>query len=187
MSSPNNTNPPTSPPPRDPNAKPVWTGRPSIGPYVAFRAILALIAIVILVSLEYVFSKMKIYGHSLFSAKWHGIPYPGEIATVVIIGIILLVSVLGLIRIWATNRYELYNDGIYLNRGIVNLENAYLAPMAFSDARLYRSWEMRIVKRGQIIVEANDGRKFYLHIIKDPVRVQYLIRETLGHPTVRTQ
>jgi hypothetical protein len=187
MASPNNATPPSNPPPRDPNSKPVWSGRPSIGPYVAFRAVLAIIAIVILVVLEYLFSKTKTYGHTIFSSNFHGVPYAGEIATAILIGIILLVSVLRLISIWATNRYELFNDGIYLNRGIVNLENSYLAPMAFSDARLYRSWEMRIVKRGQIIVEANDGRKFYLHLVKDPMRVQYLIRETLGHPTVRTE
>jgi hypothetical protein len=141
----------------------------------------------VLVGIELYYSGLKLFGHHIFPAKYAGVPYPVEIATAILIGIIFLVSALRLIAIWATNRYELFTDGIYFNRGIVNTENAYLSPMAFSDARLYRSWEMRIIKRGQIIVEANDGRKFYLHLIKDPLRVQYLIRETLGHPTVRTQ
>src|SRR5579862_9180879 len=171
--------PPSKAPARDPNSKPVWSGRPSIAPYLLFRAILAAIAIAILVGLELLFSS----SYGLIPSRLFGIPYPVEIVTALVIGIIFLASALRLISLWARHRYELFTDGIYVNQGIVNLENAYLAPMAFSDARLYRSWEMRIVKRGQIIVEANDGRKFYLHLIKDPVRVQYLIRETLGHPT----
>lgn len=182
----NNTAPPKNPPPRDPNATPVWSGRPSIAPYLILRAVFFLIALAILLGLELWYAGRHTLGSDLFS-KFHGIPYPGEIATAVLIGLLFLGSAVRLIGLWATNRYELFQDGIYINRGIVNLENAYLAPMAFSDARLYRSWEMRIIKRGQIIVEANDGRKFTLHLIKEPLKVQYLIRETLGHPTVRTE
>ncbi len=173
-----------------PNSVPVWKGKPSVGPYIIFRGILALIAFGIIGILEYYYSTTGSLGRTIFpsSVKLIGItlPYPVELATAIIILIIFIASSLRLVSLWATNRYELFTDGLYVNMGILNLENSYLSPMAFSDARLFRSWEMRLIHRGQIIVEANDERKFYLHIIKNPVQVQYLIRETLGHPTVRT-
>jgi hypothetical protein len=59
--------------------------------------------------------------------------------------------------------------------------------MAFSDARLFRNWAMRIVNRGLIIVDANDGRKFNLLLIENAVVVQDLIRRTLAHPVVRVE
>jgi len=59
--------------------------------------------------------------------------------------------------------------------------------MAFSDARLVQDLSMRMVKRGLIVVEANDGRKFSLMLVEKPQVVQELIRRTLAHPVVRVE
>jgi hypothetical protein len=46
---------------------------------------------------------------------------------------------------------------------------------------------MRIVGRSTIVVEANDGRKFEMRMLKDGMNVQTLIRSNLSHPTVRVE
>lgn len=57
--------------------------------------------------------------------------------------------------------------------------------MAFSDARLIRTLEMRVVGRSTIVIEANDERRFEMRMIKDALRVQTLIRGISSHPTIR--
>lgn len=57
--------------------------------------------------------------------------------------------------------------------------------MAFSDARLIRTLEMRVVGRSAIVIEANDERRFQMRMIKDALRVETLIRRTLSHATVK--
>ncbi len=68
---------------------------------------------------------------------------------------------------------------------MVSLEDDFVSAVAFSDARLIRTLEMRIVGRAKIIIEANDERRFEMDMIKDALRVQSLIRRTLSHPTVK--
>lgn len=171
--------------------KPVWHGKPAVGSYIIVYGVFALIAITILVTLEYELSLSSGITGSIFpaSVRLGGavVPYPVEIATTVIIAIIFVVKVIQLAILWATNKYNLLSDGLYVSRGIVNLENSFLSPFAFSDARLIRTWSMRLLKRGLIIVDANDGRHFYLKYIKDPLQVQTLIRRTMAHPSVRTE
>jgi hypothetical protein len=169
---------------------PVWKGRPAVGAYIIIYGVIALVIALILITAEYFMSTSFGVGHSIFpyAALFGGvtIPYPVEVVTAVIIALIFAAEVIGLAIVWATNRYELVPDGLYVNRGIVNLENSFLAPMAFSDARLIRTLGLRIAGRGLIIVDANDGRHFYLRYVKSPLDVQELIRRTLAHPTVRT-
>jgi hypothetical protein len=170
---------------------PVWSSRPAIGPYITIYAILSLFAALILVILE-------IYANTLFPAismvapaslpvDGISIPYPLELATVVVIFIIFLSKSLRLVLLRAKTKYELYSDGLYIDLGIVNLENIFVAPMAFSDARLYRPWSMRVMKLGRIVVDTNDGRHFEMKFVKNPLEVQSMIRATLSHPTFRSQ
>jgi hypothetical protein len=170
---------------------PVWHGKPSVGSYILIYGVLAIISILVLVTLEYFGSHASAAGGALFpySIRSGGvvIPFPVEIATVVIIAILLAGKVIELAIIWATNTYDLMSDGIYINQGIINLQNTFVSSIAFSDARLIRNWILRIAGRGLIIIEANDGRRFYLKYVKNPLQVQSLIRSTLGHPTIRTE
>jgi hypothetical protein len=170
---------------------PVWVGRPAVGAYIIIYGVVALVIIVILITIEYLLLKSSSAGRSIFPSATHygsmTIPYPAEIVTTVVIALILTAKVIQLAILWATNRYELLPDGLYVNRGIVTLENSFLAPMAFSDARLIRTLGLRIAGRGLIIIDANDGRHFYLQYVKNPIEVQGLIRGTLAHPTVRTE
>jgi hypothetical protein len=170
---------------------PVWHGRPSVGAYVIVYGLFAIASIVILVTLEYAASITSPIARGLFppSTRVGGglIPYPIEIATTLIIVLLFTYKVVQLTIVWITNKYDLLPDGLYINRGIINLENTFVAPMAFSDARLVRTWLLRLAGRGLIIVEANDGRRFYLRYIENPLEVQSLIRKTLSHPTVRTE
>ena len=161
---------------------PLWRGRPSVGSYILIYGIISLIVILALVTIEY-----SISSYGVFPNNIGGIQYPVELATAIIVIIFFAIKAIQLAIIWATSRYELMSDGLYVNQGVVNLESSFLSAMAFSDARLIRTWSLRIAKRGLIIVEANDGRRFFLNYVKDPMQVQSLIRSTLAHPTVRTE
>ena len=113
------------------------------------------------------------------------IPYPVETFTVAFIFVIYLAETIRLAFLRLRNRYELYDDGLYLDTGIVNLRNVYVSPMGFSDARLFRTWILRFAKRGSIILDTNDHRHFELLLLENPEEVQATIRRTLGRPTIR--
>ncbi len=167
----------------------VWKGRPSIGSYAALYAIVWIVILVVLEALELWASSNLGPASSIFSASLKlgsvKIPSVFEVATAIIVVLLYLGRLVGLLLLRARNSYELRSDGLYLNRGILNLQNVFVSAMAFSDARLIRPLGMRLVGRSLIVVEANDGRKFELRLIKDGLHVQTLIRETLSHPTVR--
>ena len=65
---------------------------------------------------------------------------------------------------------SLYEDGLYVDSGIVNLQNTFISPVAFSDARLNHAIVSSSRKRGKIIVDANDERHFTLLLLENPVR-----------------
>jgi hypothetical protein len=169
----------------------VWAGRPSVSVFYLLYGIVSLVIIIALVILELWLA----YNTSLrvtilpteISFGGIAIPYPAEIATVIIVLIGYLAEAISLSLLRARHKYELYEDGLYIDSGIVNLQNTFLSPMAFSDARLYRSWAMRLVNRGLIIVDANDSRQFKLFLIEKSLVVQDLIRRTLAHPVVRIE
>lgn len=169
----------------------VWAGRPSVSVFYVLYGIVAVIAIAVLVILEYLLGTSTNYGATLFPASLTlggvTIPYPVELLTALLILAIYIGQVIRLALLRARNKYELYEDGLYIDSGIVNLQNTFLSPMAFSDARLYRNLSMRMVNRGLIMVDANDGRKFNLLLVENPVVVQDLIRRTLAHPVVRVE
>jgi len=169
----------------------VWRGRPAVGVYIALYGALALVAAGVLVALELYTAKSisSISGIFYGSVKVGplSIPYAVEAITILVIAVVFFADVLGLVMLRASNRYQLRADGLYLNRGIAKLQNTFVSAMAFSDARLTRTLGMRIVGRGRIVVEANDGRRFELKMIKDPTQVQSLIRSSLSHPTVRVE
>jgi hypothetical protein len=167
----------------------VWRGRPSIGVYVLLYGVISLIAIVVLLVVEIVAAgSTKAMKDLFFTSLQLGsvkIPDAVEVGTVIIVLLFFLAKVIHLAIFKARNSYELRTDGLYVNTGIANLSNTFLSAMAFSDARLIRTLGMRIVGLSLIIVEANDGRRFELKMIKDGMNVQALIRNNLSHPTVR--
>ncbi|GEM_PF-1632227 len=167
----------------------LWSDRPAVGPVLIVLGMLFLLAIVILVSLEW-FLGNYVGGFTPFLPRSAQIgdvvvQYPVEILTIVILLAIYLGKVIQLAFIRIRNKYELYEDGLYLQHGVLNLENSFLSPVAFSDVILYRSVWLRIVGRGNIIIHANDGRQFRLSYIKEPLKVQNLMRETLTRLRVR--
>ncbi len=172
-----------------PQGEVVWKGRPSVGVFAYLYGALALVAMLLLVGIEY---WATYYAHVLpeglsSAAPGSLFPYALETLTVLVIALIYLGELVSLAFVRARNNYVLRTDGLYFNTGIANLESTFLSPMAFSDARLVRTVWMRLVGRGLIIVEANDRRRFEMRLIKDPVQVQSLIRNTLSRPTVRLE
>jgi hypothetical protein len=169
----------------------VWQGRPAIGVYVLLYGVLALVAIGILVGLELYTARTISSISSVFYASPKvgplEIPYAVEAITALIVAVVFLAKVVALLLVRASNSYELRTDGLYVNKGIANLQNTFVSAMAFSDAKLTRTLGMRIVGRGRIVVEANDGRRFEMKLIKDSSEVQSLIRSNLSHPTVRVE
>ncbi|MHB8568117.1 MAG: hypothetical protein ACYC9U_13605, partial [Nitrososphaerales archaeon] len=127
----------------------VWAGRPSIGPYVAFYAMISMLIMIVLITAEYLAGRgiaRSIIPNSMTLARIT-IPYPLEVATAVIIVLAFLAKLISLALTRARSKYDLYDDGLYMNLGIVNLESTFLTPMAFSDARLIRTWTLRIAGR----------------------------------------
>jgi hypothetical protein len=166
----------------------IWSARPSVSVYYGIYGALALATIVVLVVAELFISRdmAGIFPSSMIFASIL-VPYPVELATILIVLVIYLAKVLSLAFLQIRNKYELYEDGLYVDSGIINLENTFIAPMAFSDARLIRTWELRLANRSNILVEANDGRKFLLQLIERGVDIQTMIRRILAHPTVRIE
>jgi len=168
----------------------VWAGRPSVSVFYFLYGIISLIAIAVLVGLELSFSGSKI-GRFVFPKVVAGagfrIPYPVEIVTIVIVLLAYLSQIIRLALLRARNKYVLCEDGLYVDHGILNLQNTFVAPMAFSDARLSMPITLRLLRRGDIVVDTNDSRHFKLLLLEDAMNVQGLIRRTLGHPVVRLE
>jgi hypothetical protein len=169
----------------------VWADRPSVSVFYALYGVLSLLVIGLLVVFElWLSSYAKVGGNLLPRNLVLGgirIPYPVEIATAAIVLLLYLGKVIHLALLRARHKYELYEDGLYVDSGIVNLQNTFISPVAFSDARLIMPLSSRLVHRGKIIVDANDERHFTLLLVKNPLVVQNLIRRTLGHPVVRVE
>lgn len=170
--------------------KQVWVGRPSVSVFYVLYGIVSLIIIAALVGIELWYSGNsvgRIILPKLVALGAFRMPYPVEIATVVIVLLAYFAEVLRLALLRARNKYELCEDGLYVDQGILNLQNTFVAPMAFSDARLSMPITLRLLKRGNIMVDTNDDRHFKLLLLEDPLTVQGLIRQTLGHPVVRLE
>jgi hypothetical protein len=167
----------------------VWKGRPSVLPFAVLYGVLGVIIIAALVSLELWFAGS--FGMPSLAATLSigglSIPYGVETITIALVVLGYLFKLAGLAILRARNSYELRTDGLYINTGIANLENTFISPLAFSDARLIRTISMRLVGRSLIVVEANDKRRFEMKMIKDGLKVQNLIRRNLARPTVRLE
>ncbi len=170
------------------DVRPIWTGRPSVSVYYWIYGIISIVLAVVLVVMEIWLGESTTFGRMIFPSSVKIIirlPYPAELITATIIFLGFLVQSIRLAVIRMQNKYELREDGLYMNLGLVNLENVYVSPMSFSDARLFRSWSLRLAKRGNIIVDTNDQRHFMLRLLRDPVQAQAMIRSAMGKPTVR--
>jgi hypothetical protein len=169
----------------------VWTGRPSVSVFYALYGLISLFIAVVIIGLELWLGSNSSIGLQFFpqnlSMGGVVIPYPVELATGTIIFLAYLGEAIHLALLRARHKYVLREDGLYVDSGIFNLQNTFLAPMAFSDARLELPVSLRILHRGNIIVDANDNRHFKLLLLQDPVTVQTLLRRTLGHPIVRVE
>ncbi len=159
--------------------------------FYALYGVLALVIAAVLVSFESWFASSTSIGRLIFPRNLvfggMGILYPAEVATGAIIFLMYIAEVIHLALLRARHKYELREDGLYVDSGILNLQNTFIAPMAFSDARLELPISLRILKLGSIVVDANDNRHFRLLLLRDPVMVQDLIRRALGHPVVRIE
>jgi hypothetical protein len=167
----------------------VWKGRPSIGVFIALYGVLALVTMGLIAAFgiwgSYNLPSIAPILRASLRVGPVSVPYAVEIGAAIIIFLLFLVKAIRLSIFKASHLYELRVDGLRLARGLVNLEDDYISAVAFSDARLIRTLEMRIVGRGLIIIEANDERRFEMRMIKDAAKVQSLIRRTLSHPTVK--
>lgn len=169
----------------------VWSGGPAIGVYLALYGVLAIIVGAVLVGLEvWVGDTIKGLSGLVFASLKLGsfsVPDALEVVTILVIVVAYAAKALGLVIYRAGHSYELHTDGLYINKGIANLQNTFISAMAFSDAKLIRTLGMRIVGRSLIVIEANDGRKFEMRMLKDGANVQSLVRSNLSHPTVRVE
>ncbi len=88
--------------------------------------VVALVIAALLLGIELWFAGSSTIGSEIFpkSISFGGVkvPYPIEVATVVIILVAYLGKVLQLALLRARNRYELREDGLYVDSGILNLQ-----------------------------------------------------------------
>lgn len=171
--------------------KQVWVGRPSVSVLYLLYGLISLIVVAVLVGLELLSSSYFGIAGVLFPASialaGMTIPYPVELLTVAIVLVVYLGEVIHLALLRARHKYDLREDGLYVDSGILNLQNTFVAAMAFSDARLFMPASLRLIRRGNIVVDTNDSRHFNLFLIENPTEVQNLLRRTLGHPVVRVE
>ena len=166
----------------------VWSGRPAVSVYFGIYGLVSIVLIAIFIPTELWLGDYSKLGNIVFPTRIQGtvsVRYPVELATAGLISAAYIVEVIRLTILRMRNYYALYEDGLYLDTGVVNLQNVYVSPMGFSDARLIRMWSLRIAKRGNLVVDTNDQRHFELKLLEQPAVVQALIRRTLGRPTVR--
>ena len=114
--------------------KPVWSASPSVSSFYGIYGLVAIIATVLSISFEAWLGVHTTIGAFVFPSTLKigvEIPYPVEIFTVALIFLIYLAEAIKLAFLRIRNKYELYDDGLYLDTGIVNLRNVYVSPNGF--------------------------------------------------------
>ncbi len=155
----------------------VWVGKPYIAPSVAIRTITVFAFTVVFVFLEF-------YAHDAELKLWI---FPLYIWTILIFIIIWIISIFGLLILWASNTYTLRQDAIEVRKGILSLQSFMVTPQGFGDLLVYQSISGRIFRFGDILINSQGERQTKLRLVHSPFNVADSIRDVMGKPIVRVQ
>jgi uncharacterized membrane protein YdbT with pleckstrin-like domain len=155
----------------------VWHGKPWIVPVVIVRTVTVIVLSILFLTLEFYSG-----GASLGLA---GLPVWAW--TLLVFIVVWLVSMLELMVFRATNTYELRQDGLEVERGILRLHSFVVTPSGFGDLLVYQSIGGRIFGYGELTVNSQGERETKLRLVRSPAEAASLIRDVMGKPIVRVE
>ena len=155
----------------------VWLGKPYIIPALIIRTITVIVLAVLFLWLEVYFGDASagFLGFEVFA--W----------TLLIFGLVWLISALQLLILRATNSYVLRQDGLEVRRGILRLHSFVVTPSGFGDLSVYQSIGGRIFNYGNLTVNSQGERETKMSLVRSPFSVAERMRDIMGKPIVRVQ
>jgi uncharacterized membrane protein YdbT with pleckstrin-like domain len=155
----------------------VWVGKPWVIPIAVIRTITVIVVGI-------VFWWLEIYSDLAFTS-WGG--FPVYAWTLLVFGVIWLISLLDLLIFWASNTYVLRQNGLEVRRGILGLHSFVVTPSGFGDLMVYQSVGGRVFGYGDLTVNSQGERETKLSLIRLPFETANILRDIMGKPIVRVE
>ncbi len=155
----------------------VWLGKPWVVPSAIIRTVTVIVVAILFIWLE-------IYFSAAF-ANLGGLPVYAW--TLLLFGVIWLLSLLDLVIFWASNTYVLRQDGLEIRRGIIRLHSFVVTPSGFGDLMVYQSVGGRIFGYGDLTVNSQGERETKLALVRSPFTTADTVRDIMGKPIVRVE
>lgn len=153
----------------------MWSGRPWIGPSVAFRSLALLAIAIILVVLLAQFGTLT----------WQLYSLPILFLALGLIGLVWVASVIRLLVLRASVKYVLRRSSVEVDQGIARKKSLVVSPSAFSELEVDQGIAGRIMNYGSLEIRSQGGQQLNLILIKNPRAVSQMIRDVMTTPTVR--
>jgi uncharacterized membrane protein YdbT with pleckstrin-like domain len=155
----------------------VWAGKPWIAPAAIIRTLTVIVLSILFLSLEFYSGGASLSLVGLPVWAW----------TILLFGLIWLVSMLELLVFRASNNYILRQDGLEVKRGILRLNSFVVTPSSFGDLLVYQSIGGRIFGYGDLTVNSQGERETRLRLVRHPYNVADTLRDIMGKPIVRVE
>ena len=155
----------------------VWAGKPWIAPAAIIRSVTVIVLSILFLSLESYSGGASLSLVGLLVWAW----------TILLFGLIWLISMLELLVFRASNNYILRQDGLEVKRGILRLHSFVVTPSGFGDLLVYQSIGGRIFGYGDLTVNSQGERETRLRLVRHPYNVADIMRDIMGKPIVRVE
>lgn len=155
----------------------VWAGKPWITPAAIIRTVTVIVLSILFLSLEFYSGGASLSLVGLPVWAW----------TILLFGLIWLISMLELLVFRASNNYILRHDGLEVKRGILRLHSFVVTPSGFGDLLVYQSIGGRIFGYGDLTVNSQGDRETRLPLVRHPYNVADTMRDIMGRPVVRVE
>jgi hypothetical protein len=155
----------------------VWAGKPWIAPAAIVRTVTVIVLAILFLSLEFYSggASLRLIGLSVWA--W----------TILLFGLIWLITMLELLVFRASNNYILRQDGLEVKRGILRLNSFVVTPSGFGDLLVFQSIGGRIFGYGDLTVNSQGERETTLRLVRHPYNVADTMRDIMGKPIVRVE
>ena len=155
----------------------VWAGKPWIAPAAIVRTVTVIVLLIIFLSLEFYSGGASLGMIGLPVWAW----------TILLFGLIWLITMLELLVFRASNNYILRQDGLEVKRGILRLNSFVVTPSGFGDLLVFQSIGGRIFGYGDLTVNSQGERETRLRLVRHPYNVADTMRDIMGKPIVRVE
>ncbi len=155
----------------------VWAGKPWIAPAAIVRTVTVIVLLIIFLSLEFYSGGASLGMIGLPVWAW----------TILLFGLIWLITMLELLVFRASNNYILRQDGLEVKRGILRLNSFVVTPSGFGDLLVFQSIGGRIFGYGDLTVNSQGERETRLRLVRHPYNVADMMRDIMGKPIVRVE